>query len=155
MTEQLCKGGANGKICKTLNTERTSMSSYIKYLREEGYISLRDKHYESINAFPALGEDPKDTTQDPDIVDKEDQASNDNDDELDDNGTTADSTPKVAEEETMEDTVRGAAVDNPSTKEDDTEGDPTTGEPHAEKLQTPLENRLQPNLLSNPRPLTR
>ena len=128
MTDQHCKGGANGKICKTLNTERTSMNSYIKSLREEGYISLRDKYYDSLNAFPALGEKATDTSQDPNIVNTEDQTGNNDDDELNKEETTVESTLKEAEKEEK-------VSDDPSTGS--LEDDPTTGEPHTEKPQTP------------------
>ena len=37
---QYCRGGGNGKLCKSLETVRTSMNAYIRSLREEGYTSL-------------------------------------------------------------------------------------------------------------------
>ena len=58
------------------------MSSYIKSLRDQdGYISLRDKHFEDMNAFPALGADTNEYQQDPDVADDEDQSENDQDEE--------------------------------------------------------------------------
>ena len=68
-----CKGGGNDKICKTMLTERTSMTNYIKSLKDEGYTSLRDEYYDNINSFPSLGKPVKTNVQDPDTIDKEDQ----------------------------------------------------------------------------------
>ena len=50
------QGGGNAKTCKTINTERTRLSSYLSQLRAEGYSSLRDIHFESQRTnFPLLG----------------------------------------------------------------------------------------------------
>ena len=76
-----CQGGGNGKICKDLLTDRTSMTSYIKSLKDEGYTSLRDKHYNKLKSFPALGKVPPIITLNPDVTDRENQADNDDDDE--------------------------------------------------------------------------
>ena len=76
------------------------MNAYIKSLREEGYTSLRDTHYDTYNNFPALGRKENNKTPDPDTTDLEDQANNDNhDDEFEKAGETADPNEKTQEEE--------------------------------------------------------
>ena len=57
------------------------MNAYIKSLKEEGYISLRDEYYDTFKSFPALGK--KDTTKplDPDTIDLEDQSISEDDDD--------------------------------------------------------------------------
>ena len=94
------------------------MNSYIKSLKEEGYVSLREEYYDNLNSFPTLGKANHTTTQDPDAVDKEDQTINGDDD---------DETEEGVEELTAETTAKelGGTADDEST----------TGEPLYEKLQ--------------------
>ena len=54
------------------------MNAYIKSLKDKGYTSLRDAHYDEINSFPALGKNNSSEPLDPDTVDMEDQIANDN-----------------------------------------------------------------------------
>ena len=76
---QYCKGGGNGKICKDLKTERTSLNDYFKSLKvEDGYFTLKEKHYHQYNNFPALGR--KETNKTHDTENHEDQATDDDDD---------------------------------------------------------------------------
>ena len=57
------------------------MNAYIKSLKEEGYTSLRDQHYDTFNNFPALGKKDTNNTPDPDTTDVEDQASKEDEDD--------------------------------------------------------------------------
>ena len=50
----LCGGGGDGKTCKSQDTPRAKMSSYIEYLKSEGYVSLRDQYLAPHVAFPSL-----------------------------------------------------------------------------------------------------
>ena len=76
------------------------MNAYIKSLKEEGYTSLRDEHYNSLNSFPALGKKDSNKPLDPDPVDIEDQTTN-GDDEGESEGVdvSEDSIPKEASSE--------------------------------------------------------
>ena len=113
------------------------MSSYIKSLRDQdGYISLRDKHYEDINAFPALGDNVNDFRQNPDTVDEEDQAGNDQDDETTHSETSANPTPKEAEVALIDEMADKDDRDIPPTKRDDLVGDSTPDNPPMETHQT-------------------
>ena len=113
------------------------MSSNIKSLRDQdGYISLRDKYYEDINAFPALGDDVNDFRQDPDTVDEEDQAGNDQDEETTHSETSAIPTPKEAEVELTEETTDKEDEDTPPTKGDDLVRDSTPDNPPMKTQQT-------------------
>ena len=57
------------------------MNSYIKSLKDEGYISLRDEYYDNLNSFPSLRKTAGPNAQDPDTIIKEDQTNNDEDDD--------------------------------------------------------------------------
>ena len=75
------------------------MNAYIRSLREEGYTSLRDAHYDTFNNFPALGRKDNNKSPDPDTTDLEDQANDDDlDDETEKAGETADPIDKTLEE---------------------------------------------------------
>ena len=91
---QYCKGGANGKICKTLHTDRTSLNDYFKSLKvDDGYTSLKQIHYNPYNNFPALGRKETNKTTDTDPEHTEDQDSDDDyneDEESDNTGTPPD-----------------------------------------------------------------
>ena len=116
------------------------MSSYIKSLRDQdGYISLRDKHYEDINAFPALGDNMNDIIQDPDTADDEDQAGNHEDDEMTNSETSVNLTPIFAKETTAYDMVERDDGDTPPTKKDDHERGSTSDNLSTETPQTPTE----------------
>ena len=81
-TLNVCRGGGDGKTCKSQNTPRAKMSSYIEYLKSEGYISLRDQYLAPHVAFPSLQGDK------PIIYEKVDAAdiSGADDEEEDDEG---------------------------------------------------------------------
>ena len=68
------------------------MNEYIKSLKDEGYTSMRDQHYDTFNNFPALGKKDTKDSPDPDTTDIEDQTSKeDEDDETRTTGETAES----------------------------------------------------------------
>ena len=76
------------------------MNAYIKSLKEEGYTSLRDQHYDTFNNFPALGKKDTNNTPDPYTTDVEDQASKeDEDDETRTTGETVESNETTQVEE--------------------------------------------------------
>ena len=86
-----CQGGGNAKACKSINPERTSLSSYLNQLRTEGYSSLKDLHFQSQRAnFPILG--PSQLSQpgkmpQVDLPEREDEE-DDEDEEEDDSQTS-------------------------------------------------------------------
>ena len=57
------------------------MTSYIKSLKDEGYTSLKDEYYKNLNSFPTLGKPIEPNGQDPDLIDREDQTNNADDDD--------------------------------------------------------------------------
>ena len=65
----VCKGGGDGKTCKSQNTPRAKMSAYIEYLKTEGYISLKDQHFAPQTAFPSLQEERSSSNDDVDKAD--------------------------------------------------------------------------------------
>ena len=70
------------------------MNSYIKSLKDEGYISVRDEYYDNLNSFPTLGKTNKPNVQDPDTIDSEDQTINGDDyDETEVEKSTAENKP--------------------------------------------------------------
>ena len=143
---QYCKGGGNGKICKSLNTERTSMNAYIKSLREEGYTSLKDLHYDTFNNFPALGRKEPNKTPDPDTTDLEDQLNDDDDDdEPDKQAELVDPTEKTQAEGTSQtdpaEPVETTQEDTTSTT-DPTEPDETTQEEEVPRTDPEKSNEI-------------
>ena len=147
---QYCKGGGNGKICKALNTDRTSMNDYIKSLKDEdGYTSLRDQHYNSYNNCPALGRKETNKTLDPETTDLEDQAiDDDNDDESDKTGESVDPNEKTqVEETTLPDPEKSAetSLEEATSQTDSVDPDETTTE--AENSLTDPEKANETNLV--------
>ena len=88
----VCKGGGDGKTCKTQGTPRAKMSAYIDYLKTEGYTSLKDQHFAPQVAFPSLQGGKNSTNADVDEADH------------------------ISEEESMEDFDNGDLSDIPAKK---------------------------------------
>ena len=113
-------------------------------MREEGYTSLRDLHYDTYNNFPALGRKETNKTLDPETTDLEDQAIDDDyDDESEKSGEPVDPSEKTQVEEiTLTDTGESAETSQEAviSQTDLTEPDETT---HDEE--TSLTDTEKPN----------
>ena len=97
------------------------MNAYIKSLRDEGYVSLRDEFYDNINAFPTLGKKDSVKTPDPDTIDIEDQTAN-----MDDDGESEEAPERESHKDRSLDLPTDQSVSSPEkqTPEADQVKDP-------------------------------
>ena len=69
-----CPGGANGKLCHSLGTERAKMSVYMESIKlQDSYIPLKTRYLEQqARAFPSLGKKGDNSNQQGENMDRDD-----------------------------------------------------------------------------------
>ena len=120
-----CLGGGNAKACKSINPERTRLSSYINQLRNEGYYTLKDIHIESQRTnFPLLGspQPPQPGTM-PQVELQESEYEEDDDD---DDNQTGDPSEAEKAQESEDDSEPINESTEPNTKSSTIDKDNTT-----------------------------
>ena len=129
------------------------MNAFIKSLREEGYTSLKDQHYDTFNNFPALNRTETNKTPDPDTTDLENQYKDgDDDDESDKSAELVDPNKQtLAEEISPTDPVKPVetAQEETTSPTDPTKPDETTQDEEVPLTVPEKSNEISPTKTPN------